>query len=206
MPSRSAPHVNIWSICLYLLQFTLYSLDAFEITWYVISPEKSFLFLALGEHVMFHNSSKFRYSNYGGNAFIDTEDYLLLQTGTTLSDNTRASLHNTSRWIYLLASMAQLIFLVWLVRTSVYTYAIHKFIGTLFGAIASIFFAFSFAGGYSIFLWGFMSVILRFIGYFCTCPRDPHVGFFCSPFFHSWHLHYTNFLWPPRAWRLTLLR
>jgi hypothetical protein len=62
----------------------------------------------------------------------DSEDRHLLRAGTTLSSDTKALLETRSR-VYTLAYTAQLIFLIWLVKTSVYTCTVHKVVETTFG-------------------------------------------------------------------------
>ena len=56
------------------------------------------------------------------------EGHPLLRAGTTLSLRTKALLKRISQRTYILAYSVQLAFLVWLIRVSFYTHAMHRFL------------------------------------------------------------------------------
>lgn len=77
----------------------------------------------------------------------ENEHHPLLRAGTALSNETKAMLKRITKRVYILAYIVQLIFSVFLIRVSMYTYAVHKFVSTLFGIILWLYMALCFSAG-----------------------------------------------------------
>lgn len=82
----------------------------------------------------------------------ENEEHPLLRAGTALNNKTKAILKGITQWMYFLAYIVQLIFSIFLIRVSMYTYAVHKFVNRLFGIILWLYIAlcFSVGGGYCV--------------------------------------------------------
>jgi hypothetical protein len=77
----------------------------------------------------------------------ENEEPHLLRAGTALNIENKALLKRISQRMYILAYTAQLILSVFLVKVSMYTYAVHKFVSTLFGIILWSYLALCLAAG-----------------------------------------------------------
>jgi hypothetical protein len=63
------------------------------------------------------------------------EGYELLRAGTTLHDETKRYLKNTSDWIYGVAHVAQAAFSIWLLHAALYTQAVQVLVGKVFSLL-----------------------------------------------------------------------
>jgi hypothetical protein len=68
----------------------------------------------------------------------DKQDYQLLRAGTTLEEDTKGFLKKATTCIYRLAHLVQIGFSIWLIATSLYTYAIHVLLDRTFSFLAAV--------------------------------------------------------------------
>jgi hypothetical protein len=98
----------------------------------------------------------------------ENEEPHLLRAGTALTIENKASLKRISQRMYILAYTAQLILSLFLVKVSMYTYAVHKTVGTLFAISVWLYTTFCISVGLAC----FAIVVLNG----CTVPRGVKNG------------------------------
>ncbi|KAH8774921.1 hypothetical protein F5882DRAFT_409489 [Hyaloscypha sp. PMI_1271] len=93
------------------------------------------------------------------------EGHPLLRAGTTLSLRTKALLKRISQRTYILAYSVQLAFLVWLIRVSFYTHAMHRFLGTLISIVYFSIMVISSPGWSMVLIFGALTVVQKCFGF-----------------------------------------
>jgi hypothetical protein len=130
----------------------------------------------------------------------ENEDHHLLRAGTALNNRTKAMLKRFSQRMYILAYIVQLIFSGYLVRVSMYTYAMHKIISILFAIFTISYIAFCFSVG----LVGCAIAFLNCCGVVrgvenADLPRGWRRWFVISIFASIWatNIYWLSWLWGP---------
>ncbi len=77
----------------------------------------------------------------------ENEEHHLLRAGTALNNETKAMLKRISQWMYVLAYIVQLIFSVFLVKVSMYTFAVQIFAQKLLGISLWLYIALGLSAG-----------------------------------------------------------